>query len=577
MLSANPNAAPEEQRGLAMDSLRILDSAGNPEVAPKSYHQRRAQFFRSLGDTASAQAEQTRADALVPSTAVDKFLLGMESIRVGNLEEARGYLKQVLEQQPNHFWANYYLAGCFLRMRPQRFERALAPLTNCVQLKQEFVWSYLLRGFVNGELEDFDAAFADFAAAENLTLDEVAQYGLLVYRGVVHLRQGMDQDKRGQGLRERGQTNEADRETQLAQKCYQTALLELERAALLRPKQAQAFENLAEVYLRLNQPDNAVQRLNKAIAVAPSARLYRNRSRLQAKSKDFALALRDLDEAIKIAPSDQDQIEAADDQLLRGQVLFGLARYVEALAAFDNSLAAAPHGLLVHQLRGETLYELARYAEAVAAMDKYQARARPSAAASRARGLAHAKLHDNAGAIEDFTRALEIDRAEGRAVDPPTLTYRAWAHLVQGTPKLASVDFDEALALPGSQKADCYAGRACARVALGQWRPAVKDAEAAIDEETPTARTHFNVARVYAQAAVKASKDPKLQDRPRQELAAQYRRRALSMLRHALEKTPADNRSAFWDQYVKPDPALLSIRGTPEYARIALDFVPKQK
>jgi tetratricopeptide (TPR) repeat protein len=259
-------------------------------------------------------------------------------------------------------------------------------------------------------------------------------------------------------------------------------------------------------------------------------------------------------------------------QLQCGRILFQLGQYPAALAAFDKTLAAAPELVTAHQLRGETLLELGRLKEALAAMDKYQAKGTPSALASRARGLGRAKLGNYPGAIEDYTRALEIDRAEDKAADAPTLAYRGWAYLIQESPKLALRDFNEALQLGGSHKADCYTGRGYALVQLGQWKGAVQDAEAALQQEAPTARTRYNTARIYAQATARVQKDPKMQNGSGQELRDQYQRHALQLLRSACEKTPAAQRAAFWKEYVQADPALLSIRGTDEFAQMSREF-----
>jgi len=578
VLSPPATATPEDRRARADEALHLLDEAAQLGLSTRSFHQRRAELFQALGQAARARQEQEQAAALTPSHAVDYFLLGKASYRAGDLEQARTHLKKVLERQPDHFWASYCLAGCYLRMRPVRFDRALAPLTACVQMKPTFVWPYLLRGLANGELGDFDAAFDDFDAAEKLAPDEMARYGLWVNRAAVRVRQGMVHEERAQALRRSGRPGEAGRADELVGSCYDAAVPDLERAVALRPQQPQAYANLAQAHLRRGRWKEAQLQLDRAIALAPSVALYRTRAGLHEKQGALAEALPDLENAIRLGAADGGLGDLARDQLQRGRILLELGKHPAALEAVDQALAVAPDLVAAHQLRGETLLKLGRIAEAVAALDRYLEKGPASAVASKARGLGRTKLGKYKGAIEDFTRALEIDRAEGKPADPATLAYRGWAYLIEEAPKLALPDFDEALRLRGSKQADCHAGRGYARVLLGQWPKAVEDADAALKEETPTARTLFNTARIYAQAVTRVRTDPAQRTRPGEELAWQYERRALQLLRGACEKTPAAERAGFWKQYVEADAALRPISGTGDFARLRAEMAaPRQE
>src|SRR5262249_35593005 len=157
---------------------------------------------------------------------------------------------------------------------------------------------------------------------------------------------------------------------------------------------------------------------------------------------------------------------------------------------FDAALAVKPSQSLeqarkadaaAHQLRGEALIELSRFDEALGSLNQIHA---PYATSTtyRARGLAHAKKTDYTTAIEDYTKALELERVEGKPPDALTLSYRGWAYLIHDAPKLALRDFEEALKQPDCDRVDCHNGRGYARVLLGQWKPAVADAEAALNE-----------------------------------------------------------------------------------------------
>jgi tetratricopeptide (TPR) repeat protein len=572
VLSAPVTATLAARRSQADAALSLLDRAAHLGLSTQTYHLRRADFLRLRGDVSDAKKEDHRAAALVPSHPVDFFLLGLELSRAGQMDKASVHFKKVVEVQSDHFWASYCLAGSYLRMRPQRMERAHAALTVCVQLQPNFVWPRILRGFVNGELNDFDAAILDFDAAEPLAVDAVAKYGLYVNRAAVRLRQGMNHEQQARGQREGSQTDKAKEQARLAQQCYDLAVPDLDRAITLRPQQPQAYVNLAEVHLQRGRLKEALLQLDKAIALAPSAPLYRTRARLHEKRDAYEAALPDLEKAIQKAQAVNNLAEVGGDQLQRGRLLMRLGRYPGALDAFDKALIAAPNLLVAHQLRGETLLELGRLAEAVAALDRYLMKGPPSALASRARGLSRAKLGNYAGAIEDYSRALEIGRAEGEVDDAMTLSYRGWAYLILEAPKLAFRDFDAAVQQAKSNRADSLAGRGYAQVQMGQWRPAVADAEAALKEGPPLSRTLYNAARIYAQAMLKVQRDATQQTPQGKTLRRQYEVRVLELLRSACEKTPVSQRRAFWNEYVAADPALQPISGTPEFARLRGEF-----
>jgi tetratricopeptide (TPR) repeat protein len=573
MLAPVAGDAEEQKRQRAQEALRLLGQAERFGLRTRSHHQLRANFLRWLGESARARAERDLAAAQEPSLAIDHFLLGISLYRSKKLDRAASHLKKVLEQQPDHFWASYCLAGCYLRLQPVRFERALAPLTACIRMKPDFIWAHTLRGYANGMLGDFESALADFAHAGKLSGDELARYGLWVNRAGIRLVEGKGHEERGQRLRRVGRGNEADSEGRLAAACCDEAVRDLERAVELRRDQPQAYLNLAEAHLRRGRWMKARPALNKAIELAPSAVLYRTRASLHEKRGALGEALPDLQEAIRRAGADRRGL--AGDQVQRGRILMKQKKYPEALEAFDQALQAAPDLVIAHQLRGEALLEIPdRIKEAVAALDRYLAKGPPTALALRARGLGRAKLGDHAGAAADYTQALLIDRMEGKPADPATLTHRGWAYLVVGTPRMAERDFDNAVKVPGKHRADSYAGRGQARVELGQWKQAVADAETALAEAKPTARTLYNAARIHAQAAVRVQAAVRMatnagrRDREGEELAKRYEQTALRLLHRACQETRPAERAAFWKQYVEADRALGSIAGSVDFARL---------
>jgi regulator of protease activity HflC (stomatin/prohibitin superfamily) len=105
-------------------------------------------------------------------------------------------------------------------------------------------------------------------------------------------------------------------------------------------------------------------------------------------------------------------------------------------------------------------------------------------------------------------------------------------------------------------------------VLLGEWQLAEIDAETALEQEEPTARTLYNTARIFAQAAAQAPISPRQRNQQGMGEGPDKERRALELLRSAVEKTPATMRASFWKQYVETDPAMRPISKTVEFDRL---------
>src|SRR5262249_6677025 len=153
------------------------------DVPPtRAYHVRRAGYLDALGEAGAARRERDRAAATRSAGALDFFLTGDSHQKQGRLSEAaRGYTS-ALRAGPGHCWARCFLAVCDLQLA--RPAQARDNLTACLMTRNDFLWLYLLRGFANGELNDFRAAEEDYTQALALQPDPQALYGILVNKGV---------------------------------------------------------------------------------------------------------------------------------------------------------------------------------------------------------------------------------------------------------------------------------------------------------------------------------------------------------------------------------------------------------
>jgi tetratricopeptide (TPR) repeat protein len=180
--------------------------------------------------------------------------------------------------------------------------------------------------------------------------------------------------------------------------------------------------------------------------------------------------------------------------------------------------------------------------------------------ALRGRGSARVQRGDFAGAVEDDTQAAQQQR------DASILVHRGWAYFFTDAWKLAERDFDEAIRLD-AQPGDGHIGRGLARVMLGDYRRAVADAKTVLGSDKPTTpEMMHNVACLFALAAARVRTDTA--EPQRSALETGYRQQALAVLRKALLLVPADQRLAFWQEKMRPDSALDSIRNAAEFVQL---------
>jgi len=555
-----PGENAEGARRQADEALRLLDRAARLAPPSWAYHQRRARYLQQLGDEPGAAEERRRADAIPPDGALDQFLAGEEKYRQGRLgderdrgrllREAAQHFEETLRLQPDHFWAQYFLALCSLQLN--RLNEAIAALTACLAARPDFVWPYLLRGFARGQLKAAEAAEQDFEKArilEKLHPDEDARYTLYADRGVTRYSHGK----------------------------FEEAAADFQRAIELNPRRAQAHLSLAMVYQKQRKWGEAIEQVNKAMQIERSwAEPYRCRARINSDRDDPDAALRDFQQAAQ-AKGRGPARDRAGDHYECGRLLHQLRRYQEAIVAYDTALTAYPEfASKVHKLRADAFLQLADgeadkakarnyYKEAVAALDRYLEKGERSALVYQTRARTREKLGDHRGALHDYTLALEI------TPDSRLYAARGWLYLIGEAPALADGDFAEAIRRDPDD-GNAHNGRGYAQVLLGQYQAAVEHAEEAVRRGPRSALTFYNAARTLAQAAGRAAADPALAPRQARETSTRYEERALELIRAALESRPIDQREAFWREHVANDSALNPIRRGEGFARLQAKY-----
>jgi tetratricopeptide (TPR) repeat protein len=526
----------------AQQALKVLEVASavgtEAGVGPtQTFHLRRARYYTHAGDDGEARLDRARAAGLPPRTALDHFLLAVDAYGQGEWERVASSCREVLRQQPTHFWAHYLRAS--VRLREHHASEAEAELLACLGSGVEIPWPHLALASAHLELGDLAAAEKDFTEALLRASDPVEQYPILTNRSLLWLRLGPEH--------------------------WDKARADLLKAIALQPEAHQAYMNLAELHRRGKEWPEALAALDRAEQRHPGTPgIAHTRARLLVESGNPAAARRAFRQTIDREPKGSKSIGVLSALVELGYLKLQDREYEQALADFDRALAIDPTYLLAHRQKANALISLKRDREAGKVLDQYLALARDRTddlkfEAYQMRGLIHAQLRENAEAIEALTRALLLND------DCDTRNRRGWVFLAVNSPSQALADFDRVLGRQ-ARHADALCGRAHALVQLKEPEQAVKDAEQSLKEGKPTPRLLLGAARIHGWVAGggfgRATATP----------IQRHVNRVTELLEDALRRQAPAERVSFFAQQIRKEPAFASLWRDPRMQQLARSF-----
>jgi protein O-GlcNAc transferase len=181
------------------------------------------------------------------------------------------------------------------------------------------------------------------------------------------------------------------------------ALKEIAAALDLRPGDADALLNHANILKTLGRTDEALTGFTRALDGRPGwPQALNNRGTVLQSLGRFDEGLADYDAALAATP---DYVEALNN---RGSVLQDLKRPAEALAAYDRALQLAPQYSSAFNNRGSALLDLRRFADALGCFDRALALRPDDAEAFNNRGNALQGLMRYDEAVTSYNRALAL-------------------------------------------------------------------------------------------------------------------------------------------------------------------------
>jgi tetratricopeptide (TPR) repeat protein/tRNA A-37 threonylcarbamoyl transferase component Bud32 len=394
---------PHSERPAAVrELLALLDEARALRAPTRSDARLRSQCARLLGDAATADAEQQRADAgQAPMTALDHFLLGEHHRREAarppvavtfpastsapdpdrdRLARAVDAYRLALESDPDHYWSHFQLGRCYLSLG--RGAEAVAALGTCVALRPDCPWGYSARGLALALQKRFRDAEQDLDRAIRLDpdflparlnrgvacwLEKRHDAALAEFDGIVQLpadRRLIEAAYyRGQLHLERGE--------------YLKALEDFDRLVAERPDFRPGYLLRARVHLLLGQEALCREDLDALLTISSagpfdprSREACEQRGRLlrllvtevppPASQKTCALACAELEKAVALGVRSARLFEDL------GAVREHQGRLEDAISAYTMGLELAPDDTRLRLQRGWACERLAQHDRALA-------------------------------------------------------------------------------------------------------------------------------------------------------------------------------------------------------------------
>ena len=204
---------------------------------------------------------------------------------------------------------------------------------------------------------------------------------------------------------------------------------------------------------RNGQGPEGVADFSKAIELDPAKPGYvLGRSRAHRQAGDFAAALADADRIVPKEASKGSDPEWSHAHAARGLAFEGMAKWGDAVAAYDKAITVAPENPAWHDARCWVRAMAGDYAGGKADCDRALALDGKSWNSYNSRGYIHYRLGSHAAAVADYDKAIE--HAPGMA---SSWYVRGLAKRAQGDAKGADADIAKGLALD-PKVAERYAG-----------------------------------------------------------------------------------------------------------------------
>ncbi|XP_026209025.1 dnaJ homolog subfamily C member 3b [Anabas testudineus] len=325
--------------------------------------------------------------------------MGRKLLAAGQLAEALSHYHSAVEGDPDDYLSYYKRAAVFLAMGKSK--SALPDLTRAIQLKPDFLAARLQRGNILLKQGNTQEAREDFEAV---------------------LQRSPDHEEAHDQLMKANELEELQEEAHASyhQGDYSTAITMLERVIEIAPWDPESRELRAECYIRMGDPQKAIQDLT------PTTRL-RNDNRaafLKLSMLHYSLgehhdSLNHIRECLKLDQDDKKcfshykQVKKLSKQLDNAEELIQMERYQEAIDKYESVIKTEPNVPFYTNLAKERicfcLVKIKSAWEAIDVCSEAHQRDPRNANVLRDRAEAYILNQDYEKAVEDYQEAREFD------------------------------------------------------------------------------------------------------------------------------------------------------------------------
>ncbi|XP_029931960.1 dnaJ homolog subfamily C member 3b [Myripristis murdjan] len=325
--------------------------------------------------------------------------MGRKLLAAGQLAEALSHYHSAVEGDSKNYLTYYKRAAVFLAMGKSK--SALPDLTRAIQLKPDFLAARLQRGNILLKQGNTQEAREDFEAV---------------------LQRSPDQEEAQDQLMKANELEELQEEAHAAHHRgdYSTTITVLDRVIEISPWDPESRELRAECYIRLGDPQKAIQDLTPTTRLRNDNRAaFLKLSMLHYSLGEHHESLNHIRECLKLDQDDKEcfshykQVKKLSKQLDAAEELIQEERYQEAIEKYESAMKTEPNVPFYTNLAKERichcLVKIKRAHDAIDVCSEAHQRDPRNVNVLRDRAEAFILNQDYEKAVEDYQEAREFD------------------------------------------------------------------------------------------------------------------------------------------------------------------------
>jgi serine/threonine protein kinase/predicted Zn-dependent protease len=418
------------RKAAATKAIGWLNRAERLLPGTRALYVQRSPCWAEVGKPEAETADDEKAKAIVPTSAVDLFwhgfanhMRGDKALAEKDKEAAHDfYHKEIadyagfLQQRPDHFWGYFNWANAHVQLgsRNDLYE-AIIGYTACIRLKPDFPWPYNNRGTVHHRLGQNELAVVDFNRALKLDPKYPDPYS---NRGLANLALKKTNAAHGDFSKaialntDAAEAYEARVDINRKQGKIKEAIQDYGELIRLNPSSLTLRQKRAGLFLELQNYAAAREDLTAILEKAPTeAKILRARAIVNLKNlKEFNAALADFQRLAEMIPSDPDA------QYGIGVIFIGQKQYGKALEALDLAIRLKPGYPDAIWAKAQILQRQGRSEEALAELNPLIEKLPEGPAETlNVRAGVYETLGKPDEAAADYTRMIELKPKEPEA------------------------------------------------------------------------------------------------------------------------------------------------------------------